>query len=197
MTLKPKETTSARTIYPRWNMHSLHDRYHRAVSETDDRATASWILGGLALLQAIFLLTVPWFHVTGGPIFYRFFGTFSITHTAIQFPDGWAAVISAIAAGAVVLDVAVQRIRARAGDTSGSAIHAHAQAMLAIVAVAFTAVKFLEHINFTYFAWGFYVIAATSVALAIAACWTAAPSGSHRSSQSLPDPSARPATGTP
>ena len=146
-----------------------------AVANTDARPTCSWSLGGLALLEAIFLITLPWFHVSGGPAFNRFFGSFSIARTATEFPYGWAGVISAIAAFGVVLDIALARLHARRRRTAAMEIHADVQAVLAIVTAAFVAVKFLAHIDFAHLDWGFYVIVANSVALVGAVFWTGSP----------------------
>ena len=95
----------------------------------------------MALLEAIYLITLPWFHVRGGPAFNRFFGSSSITRTATEFPHGWAGVIAstAIAAFGVVLDIALACLHARHRRTAAMAIHADAQAVLAIVAAAFVA----------------------------------------------------------
>ncbi len=164
----------------------------RSAAGNDARPTGSWSLGTLAMLEAIFLITLPWFHVSGGAAFDRFFGTFSITRTATESPFGWAGAISAVAAFGVVLDIALAYIQARSGRTGAAALHADVQAVLAIVAAAFVAVKFLAHINFAHLDWGFYVIVADSMALVGAAFWTGAPRVEQLASPSDADPAAPP-----
>ena len=61
-----------------------------------------WIVGGLALALAIFLLILPWFDLSVGP--------FSATFSATSAPDGWLGILAFIASLAVIADLAIERL---------------------------------------------------------------------------------------
>ena len=121
-----------------------------------------WIVGGLALVLAIFLFALPWFDVT---ISFTGIGTISGTLTATDGPDGWTSVLGALAALAVLADLAVERL---SPDTQLPMIGGSREAtrlVLAGIAVGFVALKFLLHIHFDLFGWGFYVTVICAAAL--------------------------------
>ena len=120
-----------------------------------------WIVGGLAIVLAIFLLVLPWFHisVSAGPF------TISASFTATDDPDGWLAILALIASLAIVADLAVERLspHTRLPEIGGS--RESTRFVLAAIAAAFVALKFLFHIHFDDFGWGFYACVVVAVAL--------------------------------
>jgi hypothetical protein len=116
-----------------------------------------WIVGGLALVLAIFLLVLPWFDLSVGP--------FSATLTATDGPDGWLGILAVLAALAVVADVAIERLSPHTQLPAIGESRTNTRFILAVVAAGFVALKFLFHIHFDLFGWGFYVNVIITVAL--------------------------------
>jgi hypothetical protein len=116
-----------------------------------------WIVGGLALALAIFLLVLPWFDLSVGP--------FSATLTATDGPDGWLGILAVIAALAVVADLAVERLSPQTQLPAIGESRTNTRFILAVVAAGFVALKFLFHIHFDLFGWGFYVNVILTAAL--------------------------------
>jgi hypothetical protein len=116
-----------------------------------------WIVGGLALLLAIFLLVLPWFDISLGA-----FG--SATFSATSTPDGWLGVLAFIACLAVIADLAIERLSPQMTVPMLNS-RAHTRFILAAVAAAFVVLKFLFHIHFSLFGWGFYVDIIVTAAL--------------------------------
>ncbi len=110
-----------------------------------------WIVGGLALLLAIFLFSVPWFDLSVN------IGSITVGGTATDSPDGWAGVFGALAALAVLADLAVERFSPQTEVPEIGGSREGTRLVLASIAVAFVALKFLLHIEFDLFGWGFYV----------------------------------------
>lgn len=109
------------------------------------------ILAGVALLLAIDLLFLPWFDITVG------IGSFQVsaTSSATGAPDGWLGVLAMLAALALVADLALERLSsvelpAIAGSRSTTRL------ALAAVAAGCIALKFLFHIQFSLFGFGFW-----------------------------------------
>jgi hypothetical protein len=94
-----------------------------------------WIVGGLALVLAIFLLVLPWFDLSVGP--------FSATLTATDDPDGWLGILAVIAALAVVADLAIERLSPQTQLPAMGESRTNTRFILAIVAAGFVALKFL------------------------------------------------------
>ena len=115
-----------------------------------------WIVGGLALLLAIFLLILPWFDLSVGP--------FSATFSATSSPDGWLGILAFIAAIAVVADLAIERLSPQTQIPMLNS-RANTRFILAVAAAAFVLLKFLFHIHFSLFGWGFYVDVIVTAAL--------------------------------
>jgi len=122
------------------------------------------ILAGLALLLVIDLLFLPWFDISVG------IGTFSVsaTSSATGAPDGWLGVLAVLAALAVVADLAVERLDgpelpAIGGSRTGTRL------ALAGAAALFVALKFLFHIHFSLFGFGFWAGVVLTVALVVLA----------------------------
>lgn len=124
-----------------------------------------WILLGVALALAIDLLFFPWFSASASV------GSFSISVsvTATGAPDGWLGVLAMLCALGVAVDVAVERFAPQATVPAIGASRTTTRMALAIAAAALVALKFVLHIHFSYFSWGFYlgvVLAAALVFLA-------------------------------
>ena len=116
-----------------------------------------WILGGLALLLLIDLFAFPWFSVGIGP--------FSLNLTATDGPDGWTAILAVIALIAVFGDLAVERLSPQTTLPTVGGSRVMTRLALAGVAAFFIALKFLLHIHFSDFGWGFYLAVVLTVAL--------------------------------
>ena len=120
-----------------------------------------WIVGGLALLLAISLLFFPWFSISVS------IGAFSssVSSSATGSPDGWLGVLALLAAILIVVDIAVERLspQTKLPEIGGS--RASGRFILAAAAAVFVALKFLFHIHFSLFGWGFYVTVILAAAL--------------------------------
>jgi hypothetical protein len=116
-----------------------------------------WIAGGLALLLAIDLLFLPWFSFS--------FLSVSVTTTATGSFDGWTAVIAVLASVALLADLLIERLSPQTTLPNLGGSRTMTRFRLAIIAVAFVALKFLLHIHFSYFGFGFYAAVIISAAL--------------------------------
>jgi hypothetical protein len=116
-------------------------------------ARANLIVGGLALLLAICLLVLPWFDISvaAGPF------TISATYSATSAPDGWLGILAFIAALLIVADVAVERFSPETKLPTIGGTRADTRFILGVVVAAFLALKFLFHVHFDLFGWGFYL----------------------------------------
>lgn len=112
----------------------------------DDR-----ILGGVALLLIISLLFLPWFHLAIGP--------FSANLTATDAPDGWLGVLAVLGAIALIADLAVERLSPGTTVPNIGGSRTQTRFVLACITALFVALKFLFHIHFSLFGWGFYLTA--------------------------------------
>jgi hypothetical protein len=120
-----------------------------------------WILAAVAIVLIITLFAFPWFSITGN------IGLLSVTFTATgtDGPDGWTAILAVIALLMLVADIGVERL---APDVTVPAIgdsRATTRFVLACVAAGFIALKFLLHIHFSLFGWGFYLAVILTIAL--------------------------------
>jgi hypothetical protein len=123
----------------------------------DNVSRDDWILGGLALLLAIGLIAFPWFDISIGP--------FSTTFAATSTPDGWLGILAFIAALAVVADLAMERFSPQTTVPAIGGSRGQTRFVLALAAAAFVVLKFLFHIHFSIFGWGFYVDVILTAAL--------------------------------
>jgi hypothetical protein len=122
----------------------------------DDR-----ILAGLALLLIISLLFLPWFHISIGP--------FSADLTATDAPDGWLGVLAVLGAIVLIADLAVERLSPGTAVPNIGGSRTQTRLVIACVTALFVALKFLFHIHFSLFGFGFYV----SVILTAGLVWVA------------------------
>ena len=120
-----------------------------------------WIVGGLALLLAISLLFFPWFSISLS------IGTFSASasFSATGSPDGWLGVLALIAALLIVVDIAVERLSPQTQLPAIGGSRTSTRFVLANAAAVFVALKFLFHIHFSLFGWGFYATVILAAAL--------------------------------
>jgi hypothetical protein len=118
------------------------------------------IVGGIALLLAIDLLFLPWFDISVG------IGSFSVsaTSTATGAPDGWLGVLAVLALLALVADLALAGIDGFSIPAIGGS-RANTRLALATAAAAFIALKFLFHVHFSLFGFGFWAAVVLTGAL--------------------------------
>lgn len=116
-----------------------------------------WIVGGLALVLAIDLLFFPWFSISLGP--------FSVDSSATGSPDGWLGVLALLATLGVLVDLALERLSPQTQVPAVSGSRVMTRFVLAAAAAVFMALKFLFHIHFSLFGWGFYLGVILVVAL--------------------------------
>jgi hypothetical protein len=113
------------------------------------------ILGGLTLLLVIDLLLLPWFSVGGGSI-----GGIpipSIDLTATDAPDGWLGILAVIAGLALLADLAAERFSPSTQLPMIGGSRASTRLVLAGATALFVALKFLFHIHFGDFGFGFWL----------------------------------------
>jgi len=115
----------------------------------DSVSRDDWILGGVALLLIITLLFLPWFSISLGP--------FSATFNATGSFDGWTAVLAVIACVALIADLAVERLSPATAIPNIGGSRTQTRFVLACVAAGFVLLKFVLHIHFSDFGFGFYL----------------------------------------
>jgi hypothetical protein len=116
---------------------------------TEAFSREDWIFGGVALLLVIDLLFLPWFSISVGP--------FSASTSGTGAPDGWLGVLAMLAALAVVVDLAVERLSPSTSLPAIGGSRGTTRFVLSAAAAVFLALKFLFNIHFSYFGFGFYV----------------------------------------
>ena len=131
----------------------------------DNVTRDDWIVGGLALLLAIALLFFPWFDISVSVGAFSASATFSATGT----PDGWLGILALLAALVIVVDLAVERLSPQTQVPALGGSRTSTRFILAAAAAGFVVLKFLFHIHFSLFGWGFYVTVLITAALVYAA----------------------------
>ncbi len=116
-----------------------------------------WMLAGVALLLVIDLLFLAWFDVSVGPI--------SVTSTATGAPDGWLGVLAVLAALALIADLAVERLAPATRLPALAGSRAMTRLALAGTAALFVALKFLFHVHFSLFGFGFWAAVVLTIGL--------------------------------
>ena len=120
------------------------------------------ILAGVAILLALDLLFLPWFEVSIGSAR----SSCRRCSTGTGAPDGWLGVIGMLASFALVADLALERLtEANLPAIRGS--RAETRFVLAIVAAACVALKFLFHVHFDLFGFGFWAAVALAAVLVV------------------------------
>jgi hypothetical protein len=133
----------------------------RNIMNVENVSREDWALAGVALLLLITLLALPWFSYSFGP--------FSISATATDGPDGWLGILAVLALVALIADLGVERLAPEATVPSIGGSRTQTRFVLAAVAAGLVALKFLFHIHFSLFGWGFYAAVALTAALVWAA----------------------------
>jgi hypothetical protein len=116
-----------------------------------------WIVGGLALLLLIDLLFLPWFSYSFGP--------FSFSLTATDDPDGWLGILAVLALIVLLADLAIERLSPQTRLPAINNDRGHTRFIEACVVAAFVALKFLFHIHFSLFGFGFWAAVVLTIAL--------------------------------
>jgi hypothetical protein len=119
----------------------------------------------VALLLIIDLLFLPWFSATVsvGPI------SASFTASATSDPDGWLGILSVLSALLLIVDLGIERFSPSTTIPNIGGSRTQTRFVLACVAAAFVVLKFLFHIHFSLFGFGFYL----AIVLAAALVWVA------------------------
>ncbi len=120
-----------------------------------------WLVGGLALLLAITLLFFPWFSIS---VSIGAFST-SVSSSATGSPDAWLGVLALLAAILIVADIAIERLSPQTQLPAIRGSRTSTRFILAVVAAVCVALKFLFHIHFSLFGWGFYLTVILAAAL--------------------------------
>jgi hypothetical protein len=107
-----------------------------------------WMLAAVALLLVIDLLLLPWFDLSIGPI--------SVTSTATGTPDGWMGVLAVLAACALIADLGVERLAPETRVPAIAGSRTMTRLALAGMCALFVALKFLFHVHFSLFGFGFW-----------------------------------------
>jgi hypothetical protein len=105
---------------------------------------------------ALNLLVSPWFSIESGPIATNF--------SATDLPYGWTAVVAVVCALSIVIDLAIERLTSWKVPAIGGTQSIN-RLILAGVTAAFVLLKFLLHVDFRYFGWGFYLGVVLTIAL--------------------------------
>lgn len=116
-----------------------------------------WILGGVALLLVIDLLFLPWFSLSVGP--------FSASVTATGAPDGWLGILAVLVAVALIADLAIERLSPQTRLPAINNSRPQTRFILACVAGGLVVLKFLFHVHFSLFGFGFWAAVVLTVAL--------------------------------
>jgi hypothetical protein len=129
--------------------------------KTDAFSREEWAFGVVGLLLVIDLFALPWFSISVGP--------FSATLTATDAPDGWLAILAVLAVIAAVADLGIERLSPTTSLPSLRGSRSQTRLIFAGVAALMVVLKFLFHIHFSLFGFGFWaaiVLAGAFVALA-------------------------------
>jgi hypothetical protein len=123
----------------------------------DNVSREDWILGGIALLLIIDLLFFAWFSLSLGPV--------TVTSTATGDPDGWLGVLAVLAAIVLIADLAIDRFSPQTQLPSINGSREQTRFVEACVVAGFLFLKFLFHIHFDLFGFGFWAAVVLTVAL--------------------------------
>jgi hypothetical protein len=128
---------------------------------TDALSKEDFIVGGLALLLLIDLLFLPWFSFSAG--------SFSVSFSATDAPDGWLGILAVLAAVLVLADLLVERLSPQTTIPNLGGSRAVTRFWLACAAAVFMGLKFLFHIgHFSNLGFGFWAGLVLVVLLVVA-----------------------------
>jgi hypothetical protein len=128
----------------------------------DNLSREDWTLGGIALLLVIDLLFLPWFSIDLGPLG-------SATSSATGDPDGWLGILAFLATLVLIADLAIDRFSPGTALPNIGGSRTQTRFVLACVAAFFVALKFLLHIHFSLFGFGFWAAVVLTIALVVVA----------------------------
>lgn len=118
-----------------------------------------WLLAGVAGLLVIDLLFLPWFDVSFGPL--------SVTSTATGAPDGWLGVLAVLATLALIADLGIERLAPETRLPAVRDSRTTTRVLLAGVTALFVGLKFLFHVHFSLFGFGFWLAAVLTGGLVV------------------------------
>jgi hypothetical protein len=128
---------------------------------TDALSKDDYIVGGLALLLVIDLLLLPWFSFN--------VGTFSVSFTATDAPDGWLGILALLAAILVIVDLLIERLSPQTTLPNLGGSRTVTRFWLAGAAAVFMGLKFVFHLgHFSNLGFGFWAGLVLVVLLVIA-----------------------------
>jgi hypothetical protein len=133
--------------------------WQRSVSATLRFTRDEWIMAGCALFLFIELLALPWFEVSAG--------SFSLSWTATQEPDGWLGVLAVLGCVTLIVYLLVDRLSPQTQLPVIGGSRATTRVLLALVPSALVALKFILHVHFSLFGAGFYIGLIVAVALVV------------------------------
>lgn len=123
--------------------------------KVENISRGDWIVGGVALLLVIDLLFLPWFSVGGGSV--SGISIPSADLTATDAPDGWLGLLAVLAALALIADLALERLSPQTQLPAIGGSRPMTRFVLAAAAGGFVTLKFLFHVHFSYFGFGFWL----------------------------------------
>jgi hypothetical protein len=126
----------------------------------DKVSTDDWIVGGAALLLIIDLLFLPWFSYS--------VGIFSFTLTATDSPDGWLGILAVICAILLLADLWIERFSPQTQLPTIGGSREQTRFVLAGATTLLVGLKFLFHIHFSLFGFGFWAAVVLSAILMFA-----------------------------
>jgi hypothetical protein len=124
---------------------------------TDALSKDDYIVGGLALLLVIDLLFLPWFSFSAG--------AFSVSFSATDSPDGWLGILAVLAAVLVLADVLVERLSPQTTLPNFGGSRTVTRFRMSVLAAFFLLLKFVFHIHFGDFGFGFWAAVVITAAL--------------------------------
>lgn len=134
---------------PTGRPHSQVPEWQRSMSATLRFTRDEWIVAGCALGLFIDLLALPWFEISAG--------SFSVSWTATQEPDGWLGVLAVLGCVALIAYLLVDRLSPQTQLPVVGGSRATTRLLLAVVPSALVALKFILHVHFSLFGAGFYI----------------------------------------
>lgn len=101
------------------------------------------------------LLLLPWFSSGGGSV--SGFSIPSVDLSATDSPDGWLGLLAVLVLLALIADLALERLSPQSQVPAIGGSRPMTRLVLAGVACGLVALKFLFHVHFSYFGFGFWL----------------------------------------
>jgi hypothetical protein len=92
-------------------------------------------------------------------------GAASLTATATDIPHGWLGVLAVLSTVGLIADLAIERFSPGTALPNIGGSRTETRFVLACAAALFVVLKFLFHIHFSYFGFGFWAAAVLTIAL--------------------------------